>query len=39
MYSAVNIITALCTVDCLDPTLIPSQFPNPVLMPLDSLTL
>ena len=29
------IITALSTIDRLDPTLITSQFPNPVLMPVN----
>ena len=36
---SIFLISLLSNEDRLDPTLIPSQFPNPVLMPSDSLTL
>jgi len=36
---SISLITLLLNEDRFDPTLIPSQFPNPVLMPLDSLIL
>ena len=36
---SISLITLLLNEDRFDPTLIPSQFPNPILMPLDSLIL